>query len=81
MDKSTQNDRDREVLAALDGVPWAWVMDCMAHGRPIEPPVTPVPINDRLLRATLRLSPTERIETLTALNRLIVAYQDVVESY
>ncbi len=79
MDKRDQNDRDREILAALDGVPWAWVMDCMAHGRTIEPPATPVPVNDRLLRATLRLSPTERIETLTALNRLIVAYQEAVE--
>ncbi len=76
MDK---NDRDREILAALDGVPWAWVMDCMAHGRPIEPPATPVPVNNRLLQATLRLSPTELIETLTALNHLIVAYQEVVE--
>jgi hypothetical protein len=79
VDKRDQNDRDREILAALDGVPWAWVMDCMAHGRTIEPPATPVPVNDRLLRATLRLSPTERIETLTALNRLIVAYQEAVE--
>ena len=79
MDKRDQNDRDREILAALDGVPWAWVMDCMAHGRTIEPPATPVPVNDRLLRATLRLSPTERIETLIALNRLIVAYHEAVE--
>jgi len=79
VDKRDQNDRDREILAALDGVPWAWVMDCMAHGRTIEPPATPVPVNDRLLRATLRLSPTERIETLIALNRLIVAYQEAVE--